>query len=59
MTAIIKLFQFLVTLASLVASVEAIIRLAKFAWSLWLALTRVFRRKAMFAGAKRFRFARA
>ena len=53
MTQIAKIFKFLVTLASLLTSIQAIVRLAKFAWNLWLQLKKVF--KAMPSKSKTFK----
>lgn len=43
MALIAKVIKGLITLASLAASIEAIIRLAKLAWNLWLQFKKIFK----------------
>ncbi len=58
MANIAKLIKFLITLASLVASIEALVKLAKFAWNLVLQLKKVFKfAPGKFSPLKGFRIA--
>ena len=52
MAGIAKLIKALITLAALAGSVETLIRVARFAWSLMIKLSQIFKRKAMFSGRK-------
>lgn len=47
MAGIANLIKALITLAALVTSVETLVRIARFAWSLVIKLTQVFRKGAM------------
>ncbi|MBL8068222.1 MAG: hypothetical protein JNM28_07215 [Armatimonadetes bacterium] len=47
MAGIAKLIKALITLAALATSIETLIRIARFAWSLVLKLGQIFRRGAV------------